>query len=399
MSFKSLGLSEPLLRVVVELGYKEPTLIQTKSIPIILKGDDILASAQTGTGKTASFLLPLMQKIASKPKERSNLTKVLILTPTRELAAQVHENILQFGRYLNLRAQIVFGGTKLYSQIRKLSSGVELLVATPGRLLDLHNRKAIRFDEVEHFVLDEADRMLDMGFIHDIKRIIKLLPQNKKTLMFSATFSPEIRKLAKTILINPKEIHAGTQNTSVEAIEQYVHPVDKANKFSLLSHLIHQHKWNQALVFSQTKRGANKLVRQLTAAQIHSVAIHGDKTQAQRTKALNGFKAGEIHILIATDLASRGIDIEKLPCVINFDLPKCPEDYVHRIGRTGRAGEAGLAISLVSSDEANQLRSIEKLINLKLKKIAMENFEPIQCLPIINERLKKSRWRGRSKGR
>ncbi len=382
MSFKSLGLIEPILRSIHELGYSEPTLIQMKAIPAILKGGDLLASAQTGTGKTAGFLLPLLQQMSAKPKAGSNCAKVLILTPTRELAAQIHQNLIQYSRYLTLRSEIVFGGVKINPQMKKLCPGVEFLVATPGRLLDLHQQRAIRFDEIETFVLDEADRMLDMGFIHDIKRMIKLLPRTRQTLMFSATFSNEIRQLAKSILNNPEEIDVAPPNTSVKMIKQCVHPVDKNRKSALLSHLIHTKKWSQTLVFSRTKHGANKLVKHLADSQIHSAAIHGNKSQTQRTKALAEFKSGKLHILVATDIAARGIDIEKLPCVVNYDLPQVPEDYVHRIGRTGRAGETGLAISLVSADEASLLQSIEKFINRKLERIEIEDFEPNHNLPV-----------------
>lgn len=381
MSFKALGLIEPIVRAVNELGYTTPTLIQTKSIPIILGGHDLLASAQTGTGKTASFVLPLLQIISNKPRARSNTTKILILTPTRELAAQVYENIIQYSQHTNIRSAVVFGGVKINPQMRKLCPGVEFLVATPGRLLDLHQQRAIRLDEVDAFVLDEADRMLDMGFIHDIKRIIKLLPSRRQNLMFSATFSNEIRTLAKSILNQPKEVDVAPRNTAVSAIKQLVHPVDKSRKAALLSHLIHKNKWGQTLVFSRTKHGANKLVKQLAEAHIHSAAIHGNKSQSQRTKALAEFKSGEVHILVATDIAARGIDIEKLPCVVNFDLPQVAEDYVHRIGRTGRAGEQGLAVSLVSADEVSQLNAIEKLINRKLDRIEIEEFEPQHNLP------------------
>ncbi|MCW8399546.1 DEAD/DEAH box helicase [Legionella sp. PATHC038] len=351
MSFKSLGLIEPLLQSIDELGYKEPSPIQTQAIPQILSGKDVLASAQTGTGKTASFVLPLLQKLSSKPRAKSNCTRVLILTPTRELASQVHESILQYGRYLSLRSTVVFGGVKINPQMMRLRSGVELLVATPGRLLDLHQQRAIQFDQIDTLVLDEADRMLDMGFIHDMKRIINWLPKNRQNLMFSATFSEEIRNLVKTILNHPVEIDVTPRNTTVVKIKQTVHPVDKSQKAALLSHLIHKNKWGQTLVFSKTKHGANKLVKQLADAQIHAAAIHGNKSQSQRTKTLAEFKSGELHILVATDIAARGIDIDQLPCVVNFDLPQVAEDYVHRIGRTGRAGASGLAVSLVSADE------------------------------------------------
>jgi len=381
MSFVSLGLIEPLVRATSELGYKEPSPIQLKAIPAILQGKDVLASAQTGTGKTASFVLPILQRLLDKPRAKSNRTKVLILTPTRELAAQVQESIMAYGRYVSCRSTVVFGGVKINPQMMKLRSGVELLVATPGRLLDLYQQKAIQFDEVDTLVLDEADRMLDMGFIHDIKRIISLLPRNRQNLMFSATFSDDIRNLVKGILNQPVEIDVAPRNTTAIAVTQIVHPVDKARKPALLSHLIHKNKWGQTLVFSRTKHGANKLVKQLAEDHIHAAAIHGNKSQSQRTKALAEFKSGEVHILVATDIAARGIDIDQLPCVVNFDLPQVPEDYVHRIGRTGRAGASGQAISLVCADEASQLQAIERLIKRKLERIEIDDFEPQHSVP------------------
>ena len=381
MSFKSLGLIEPLLRAVGELGYLEPSPIQLQAIPAILRGSDVLASAQTGTCKTAGFILPILQNINEKPRARSNHTRVLIVTPTRELAAQVHESIVQYGRHLSLRSTVVFGGVKISPQMLKLRSGVELLVATPGRLLDLHQQRAIQLDEVDTLVLDEADRMLDMGFIHDIKRIIKLLPTKRQNLMFSATFSDEIRALVKGILHQPVEIDVAPRNTTAVAVKQTVHPVDKGRKPALLSHLIHKNKWGQTLVFARTKHGANRLVKQLAEDHIHALAIHGNKSQSQRTKALAEFKSGELHILVATDIAARGIDIDQLPCVVNFDLPQIAEDYVHRIGRTGRAGASGLAVSLVSADEVGQLNAIEKLIKRKLDRVEIEDFEPNHSVP------------------
>ncbi len=381
MSFTSLGLIEPLLRAVSELGYTEPSPIQVQAIPAVLRGSDVLASAQTGTGKTASFVLPILQKIHDKPRAKNNRARVLIVTPTRELAAQVHESIVQYGRHLSLRSAVVFGGVKISPQMMKLRGGVELLVATPGRLLDLHQQRAIQLDEIDTLVLDEADRMLDMGFIHDIKRIIKLLPRNRQNLMFSATFSDEIRALVKGILNQPVEIDVAPRNTTAVAVKQTVHPVDKARKAALLSHLIHKNKWGQTLVFSRTKHGANKLVKQLAEEHIYAAAIHGNKSQSQRTKALADFKSGELHILVATDIAARGIDIDQLPCVVNFDLPQVAEDYVHRIGRTGRAGASGQAISLVSADEVGQLQAIEKLIKRKLERVEIEDFEPNHNLP------------------
>ncbi|CAM3004419.1 DEAD/DEAH box helicase [Legionella worsleiensis] len=381
MSFSSLDLIEPILKAVEESGYTQPSPIQAQAIPAVLRGSDVLASAQTGTGKTASFVLPVLQQLSSKPRAKNNRTRVLIVTPTRELAAQVHESIIQYGKYLNLRSAVVFGGVKINPQMMRLRSGVEILVATPGRLLDLHQQRAIQFDEVDTLILDEADRMLDMGFIHDIKRIIKLLPGKRQNLMFSATFSEEIRTLVKGILNQPVEIDVAPRNTTVVAIKQRIHPVDKSRKSDLLSHLIHKNKWGQTLVFARTKHGANKLVKQLAENQIYAAAIHGNKSQSQRTKALAEFKSGELHILVATDIAARGIDIDQLPCVVNFDLPQVAEDYVHRIGRTGRAGASGLAVSLVCADEIGQLNAIEKLIKRKLDRIEIDDFEPTHHLP------------------
>lgn len=376
MSFTSLGLIEPLVLAVNELGYLEPSPIQIQAIPAILAGKDVLASAQTGTGKTAGFVLPILQKLKDKPRAKNNRTRALIVTPTRELAAQVHESIIKYGRHLSLRSAVVFGGVKINPQMMKLRGGVELLVATPGRLLDLHQQGAILLNEIDTLVLDEADRMLDMGFIHDIKRIIKLLPANRQNLMFSATFSEEIRALVKGILKQPIEIDVSPRNTTVVAIKQTIHPVDKSQKPALLSHLIHKNKLGQTLVFSRTKHGANKLVKQLAQDHIHAAAIHGNKSQSQRTKALAEFKSGALHVLVATDIAARGIDIDQLPCVINFDLPQVAEDYVHRIGRTGRAGASGQAISLVSADEVGQLKAIERLIKRRLDNIEIEDFKP-----------------------
>lgn len=381
MTFKILGLIEPLARAVNELGYTTPSPIQREAIPAILRKKDVLASAQTGTGKTASFVLPILQQMNEKPRVKSNRVRVLILTPTRELAAQVHESILAYGKHLSLRSTVVFGGVKINPQMMKLRAGVEILVATPGRLMDLFQQRAIAFDQLDTLVLDEADRMLDMGFIHDIKRIIHLLPRQRQNLLFSATFSDDIRALAKSILLHPLEIDVAPRNAAVTAIKQLIHPVDKARKLDLLSHLIHHNKWGQTLVFSRTKHGANKLVKQLADNRIYAMAIHGNKSQAQRTKALTDFKSGEVHVLVATDIAARGIDIDALPCVVNFDLPNVPEDYVHRIGRTARAGSSGLAVSLVSADEASQLHAIEKLLKQKLERVEIDDFESTHHLP------------------
>ncbi|MBA3535897.1 MAG: DEAD/DEAH box helicase [Tatlockia sp.] len=382
MKFADLHLAEPLLLAIQELGYEMPTPIQAQAIPAILKGNDLLASAQTGTGKTAGFTLPMLHTLAQKERAKSNHALALILTPTRELAAQVHENIVQYGKYLKLRTAVVFGGVKINPQMMALRAGVEILVATPGRLLDLYQQKAVNFSQIEILVLDEADRMLDMGFIPDIKRILSLLPRARQNLLFSATFSNEIRVLAKELLVNPVEIDVAPRNAATTLVQQSLHPVDKARKAALLSHLIREKNWSQALVFSRTKHGANKLVKLLGQDDIPSLAIHGNKSQAQRTKALSDFKKGKVQVLVATDIAARGIDIDDLPLVINFDLPQVAEDYVHRIGRTGRAGASGQAISLVSADEFYQLRDIEKLLKLRIERIVIDDFEPDHTLPL-----------------
>lgn len=381
MNFKELGLSEPLVRSVTELGYLTPSPIQAQAIPAVLGGRDVLASAQTGTGKTASFVLPILHLLASKPKVQHNGAKVLILTPTRELAAQVHESIYQYGRYLKVRSAVVFGGVKINPQIMQLRPGVEILVATPGRLMDLHSQRAIQFNEIDTLVLDEADRMLDMGFIHDIKRIIKLMPAKRQNLLFSATFSDEIRNLVKGILNQPVEIDVAPRNATINTVTQIIHRVDKSRKTELLSYLIQKNNWTQTLVFSRTKHGANRLVEQLAKSNIQAAAIHGNKSQSNRTKVLASFKAGEIRVLVATDIAARGIDIDQLPCVVNFDLPNIAEDYVHRIGRTGRAGATGVAVSLVTAEEMPFLYGIEKLIKRKLDQVAVPDFKPRQNTP------------------
>lgn len=381
MKFTDLGLAEPLLRALQDQGYETPTPIQMQAIPAVLKGGDLLASAQTGTGKTAGFTLPILHRLIQQERAKSNHALVLVLTPTRELAAQVHESVVQYGKYLQIRSAVVFGGVKINPQLMALRSGVEVLVATPGRLLDLHQQNAINFSQIKTLVLDEADRMLDMGFIHDIKRILAKLPAQRQNLLFSATFSDEIRKLAKELLVRPVEIDVAPRNTSAALVAQMIHPVDKSRKAELLSHLIREKCWHQALVFSRTKHGANKLVKLLANDKIDAMAIHGNKSQAQRTKALNDFKSGKIQILVATDIAARGIDIDQLPLVVNFDLPQVAEDYVHRIGRTGRAGAGGQAISLVCADEIHQLGDIEKLIKRRIDRVEVDDFEPAHHLP------------------
>jgi ATP-dependent RNA helicase RhlE len=390
MTFATLGLIAPLLRAVEEQGYSEPSPIQAQAIPVILGGQDVLASAQTGTGKTAGFILPILQRLSERPAARANHTRVLVLTPTRELAAQIHDSVFNYGKYLKLRSTVIFGGVKLGPQMMKLRSGVEILIATPGRLLDLQQQRAIQLNDVECLVLDEADRMLDMGFILPIKKIISMTPRARQTLLFSATLSPDIRVLANSLLNAPVEITIAPKITTSTLVSQKLHPVDKARKSDLLSHLIRQHNWQQALVFSRTKHGADKLVRHLHRDNIEADAIHGNKSQSQRTRALDNFKSGKVRILIATDIVARGIDIDQLPQVVNFDLPKVPEDYVHRIGRTGRAGSEGHAISLVCADEIKELQAIERLIKTSIPRENIPNFEPQQAVPLSNSSSKLS---------
>lgn len=374
MNFEELGLSTPVLHAVADTGYASPTPIQAQAIPPILQGLDVMAAAQTGTGKTAGFTLPLLDRLSGKPKVRANHTRALVLTPTRELAAQIEESIRIYGKYLNLTYAVVFGGVKINPQMKDLRRGVDVLVATPGRLLDLHQQNAIRFDGLEVLVLDEADRMLDMGFIRDIKKILALLPRQRQNLLFSATFSNDIRGLAKSICRQAVEIDVAPRNSTVQAISQKLYMVQKEQKASMLSQLVSR-TTEQAIVFSRTKHGANKLARRLNKDGFSAAAIHGNKSQNQRTKALADFKDNQIQVLVATDIASRGIDIDKLALVINFDLPNVPEDYVHRIGRTGRAGEKGQAISLVCGEEARQLKNIERLINRRIEKLDTSGFD------------------------
>ncbi len=380
MKFTELGLHEALLKAVSEQQYTTPTPIQAQAIPAVMQGRDMLASAQTGTGKTAGFTLPLLHRLVDRPRAGSTRPLALVLTPTRELAAQVHDSIQTYGRHLPLRSAVVFGGVKINPQITALRRGVDILVATPGRLLDLHQQKAVGLDRIEILVLDEADRMLDMGFIHDIRRVLGLLPRKRQNLMFSATYSPDIQKLAKGLLNNPVEVNVAPVSTAAERVDQTLHPVDKGRKAELLSHLIRDQGWYQALVFSRTKHGANKLVKLLDRDGIQAGAIHGNKSQAQRTKVLDQFKRGKLQILVATDIAARGIDIDQLPQVVNFDLPNVPEDYVHRIGRTGRAGAEGQAVSLVSADESKQLKDIERLLKRRIERVSVEGFEPRDSL-------------------
>ena len=380
MSFDSLGLSDPLIKAISDKGYTEPSPIQLKAIPAILSGRDVMAMAQTGTGKTAGFTLPLLQRLSSGPQVQSNHIRALVLTPTRELAAQVAENVQQYGKYLPLKSAVVFGGVKINPQMQKLRGGVDVLVATPGRLLDLYKQNAIKFSQLEVLVLDEADRMLDMGFIHDIRRIIALLPPKRQNLMFSATFSGEINTLAKNIVTNPVELAVSPKNTTAVTIEQSVYPVDKNKKSALLCKLILDNNWQQVLVFCRTKHGANKLTKFIEAQGVSAAAIHGNKSQGARTRALAEFKSGKIRALIATDIAARGLDISQLPQVVNFELPNVSEDYVHRIGRTGRAGANGHAISLVCAEEYKDLLGIERLIQKAITREEIEGFKPMTAL-------------------
>ena len=361
MTFNSLGLTDSLLQAVQTTGYTIPTPIQERVIPEILNGKDVMAAAQTGTGKTAGFTLPLLQLLGGRKQTHDRQIRALVLTPTRELAAQIKDSIGTYGLNERLRHGVVFGGVNINPQKQKLRRGLDILVATPGRLLDLYQQHSVKFDEVEVLILDEADRMLDMGFIRDIRRILALLPKRRQNLMFSATFSNEIRKLAKTICHNPVEIDVSPRNSTVKLISQKMYKIDKPRKVDLLSSLLRSNA-DQTLVFSRTKHGANNLVKKLSRDNISAAAIHGNKSQAQRTKALDAFKQNKVQVLVATDIAARGIDIDQLATVINFDLHHVPEDYVHRIGRTGRAGLSGVAISLVTNEDKKQLRDIERLI-------------------------------------
>ena len=375
MSFASLGLIEPLVRAVSECGYTTPTPIQQQAIPAVLGGGDLLAGAQTGTGKTAGFTLPLLQRLTQTPARKPGAIRALVLTPTRELAAQVEESVRQYGVHLPLKSMMMFGGVSINPQISQLKRGVDILVATPGRLLDHVQQKTVDLSGVEILVLDEADRMLDMGFIHDIKKVLALLPKQRQNLLFSATFSDEIKTLADRLLNQPAMIEVARRNAPIELVAQRAMFVEQKAKRHLLAHLIKEHAWFQVLVFTRTKHGANRLAEQLTKGGIPSLAIHGNKSQNARTRALAEFKSGELQVLVATDIAARGIDISELPHVVNFELPNVPEDYVHRIGRTGRAGATGEALSLVAPDEGKFLADIEKLTRRKIERAGVPVFE------------------------
>ncbi len=380
MSFDTLGLAEPLLRAIREHGYTTPTPIQAQAIPVVLQGGDLLGGAQTGTGKTAGFTLPMLHRLMAKPAVRDGRGRIpiraLILTPTRELAAQVEESVRTYGKYTGLSSMVMFGGVGMQPQIDKLKRGVDILVATPGRLLDHHGQRTLDLSHVEIFVLDEADRMLDMGFIHDIKKVLAIVPAQKQSLLFSATFSDEIKALADRLLNKPALIEVARRNQTADTIAQKVHPVGREMKKDLLVHLIKSNDWHQVLIFTRMKHGANRLCEHLVKSGITAMAIHGNKSQGARTKALADFKSGDLTCLVATDIAARGIDIDQLPHVVNFELPNVPEDYVHRIGRTGRAGAQGEAVSLVCVDENGFLRDIEKLIKREIPREVVPGFEP-----------------------
>ncbi|TXB65160.1 DEAD/DEAH box helicase [Vicingus serpentipes] len=375
MSFDSLGLSAPLLKAVSKKGYTKPSTIQQKAIPLVLEGRDVLASAQTGTGKTAGFTLPILQILSQTKQLHRRPIRALVLTPTRELAAQIYENVREYSEFIDFRSAVIFGGVNQNPQIRAIKGGLDLLVATPGRLLDLHNQGEISLANIEILVLDEADRMLDMGFLHDIKKIMALLPNKRQNLLFSATFSKDIKKLANTILHNPVLVEAEPENTTAEKVNQRGYKVDRGRKTELVIKLISEGNWKQVLIFTRTKHGANKLSEKLVKAGISSAAIHGNKTQNARTKALADFKSGKASVLVATDIAARGLDIPLLPHVINYELPNIPEDYVHRIGRTGRAGASGEAISLIDFEEYEYVRDIEKLLGHKLQSETVPGFD------------------------
>ncbi|WP_162300420.1 DEAD/DEAH box helicase [Corticimicrobacter populi] len=381
ISFSDLGLAEPLLRAIAEAGYTQPTPIQAQAIPQVLQGGDLLAAAQTGTGKTAGFTLPILHLLSqSAPAQRkAGRPRCLILTPTRELTAQVAESVQTYGKYTKLSSMVMFGGVNINPQITALRKPLDILVATPGRLLDHAGQKTVDLSGVEILVLDEADRMLDMGFIRDIRKVLALLPKQRQNLLFSATFSDEIRELAKGVLHNPGEVSVARRNTASELVEQSVHLVAQNQKRDLISHIIRNHGWHQVLVFTRTKHGANRLAEKLVKDGLSAAAIHGNKSQAARTRALAGFKSGDVAVLVATDIAARGLDIDQLPQVVNFELPNVPEDYVHRIGRTGRAGASGAAISLVAPDELKLLKAIERLINRTIERAPVEGWTPSEA--------------------
>ena len=406
MSFANLGLRAELVEAVASKGYTQPTAIQTQTIPTILEGRDLMGGSQTGTGKTAAFTLPMLQLLAEsqsgsagRGKHVRKLPRALVLTPTRELAAQVGESVATYGKGMDLNSTIIFGGVGMRPQIERLRRGVDIVISTPGRLLDHAGQRNVDLSRVEILVLDEADRMLDMGFIHDIRRIMKLLPGRRQNLLFSATYTDEIKKFSDSILHNPALIEVARRNTAAEKVTQVVHPVAKSDKRSLLSHLIREGDWSQVLVFARTKHGSNRLAKQLADDGITSTAIHGNKSQNARTQALADFKAGKVRVLVATDVASRGLDISLLPHVVNYELPNVPEDYVHRIGRTGRAGEEGAAHSLVSADERGLLRDIERLLTRSIPVKEIEGYRTNEADGAQDARVRGSRGGGGGGGR
>jgi ATP-dependent RNA helicase RhlE len=386
-AFQDLGLRAELVRAVSEQGYTTPTPVQTAAIPPVLEGRDLMAAAQTGTGKTAGFTLPLLQRLAETPVEGPRRVRALVLVPTRELAAQVAESVRVYGVHLPLRSTLIFGGVGLNPQIEALKRAPEILVATPGRLLDLAARRAVDLSRIEILVLDEADRMLDMGFIHDIRKVLALLPKRRQNLLFSATFADEIRNLAEGLLDRPVQVEVARRNATADTVAQRFVEVDAGRKPELLIHLLEEHRWDPVLVFTRTKHGANRLAQKLVKAGIEAEAIHGNKSQNARTRALAGFKDGRVRVLVATDIAARGLDIDGLPQVVNFELPNVPEDYVHRIGRTGRAGATGSALSLVSADERKLVRGIERVLKRQLPLERVEGFVPTgRPAPVENDR-------------
>ena len=395
MSFELLGLQAELLKAVADEGYATPTPVQARTIPVILEGRDVLAGAQTGTGKTAAFTLPILQLLHNR--EGGRLPRALVLTPTRELAAQVNESVITYGKHLGLRSTVVFGGVGINPQIEKLRRGVDILVATPGRLLDHAGQRTVDLSKVEILVLDEADRMLDMGFIHDIRRIFKLLPVKRQNLLFSATYSDDIRKLADGLLHNPEMVEVARRNTTAETVSQVVHPVGHSRKRALLSHLIKEGEWNRVLVFTRTKHGANRLATQLVTDGVSATAIHGNKSQSARTKALADFKKGAVRTLVATDIAARGLDIDSLPHVVNYDLPHVPEDYVHRIGRTGRAGASGRALSLVCAEERDLLKGIQRMLGRDIDVEHVPGFEQDAAGHCAHDDAPVRQWQGRGR--
>lgn len=399
MTFQELGLSKPLLKAIDKKGYKQPSPIQQKAIPQVLKGKDVLASAQTGTGKTAGFTLPLLHRLTEQSLNHRGI-KALILTPTRELAAQIYDNLQEYSEFMNVRSLVIFGGVNQNPQVRALKSGVDVLVATPGRLLDLVGQGFIKLNKIDFLVLDEADRMLDMGFLRDIQKIIKLLPHKRQNLLFSATFSKEIKKLAHEFLTDPVYVEATPENTTAEKVDQLMYRLDTQDKPKALIHMIKEGGWSQVLVFTRTKHRANRLAEKLNKAGVTAAAIHGNKSQNARTKALSGFKNNTVRILVATDIAARGLDIPLLPYVINYELPNVPEDYVHRIGRTGRAGASGQAISMVASDEVSYVKGIEKLLKLSMQFEILTGFEPDPNAPEVKpQNNRNSNQRRNNRGR